>query len=149
MHLAGDGTLREPGDFRCPGEASVLNDQMKQVELVEIEGDRGQIVIHSAHQCMRLMNFMQLLARPTFRSNERQLMADRNRKAPENVPGSYYVDDTCIDCDLCRSTAPGIFRRHDDGGYTYVFRQPVTPEEIAVAEEAQKGCPTETIGNDG
>jgi ferredoxin len=76
-------------------------------------------------------------------------MADRNRKTPENVPGPWYVDDTCIDCDLCRSTAPDVFRRQDDGGYTYVFHQPATAEEIASAERARQDCPTETIGNDG
>lgn len=76
-------------------------------------------------------------------------MAERNLRTPENVPGHYYVDDTCIDCDLCRSTAPNIFRRHEAGGYTYVFHQPATPEETAVAELARQACPTETIGNDG
>jgi ferredoxin len=76
-------------------------------------------------------------------------MADRNRKLPENVPGLYYVDDTCIDCDLCRSTAPKFFIRQDEGGYTFVVRQPVPPEEIAEAEAARNECPTETIGNDG
>ena len=33
-------------------------------------------------------------------------MADRMDKVPENVPGRFYVDATCIDCDLCRETAP-------------------------------------------
>ncbi|HSI11587.1 MAG TPA: ferredoxin [Chthoniobacter sp.] len=76
-------------------------------------------------------------------------MAERQNKAPENVPGSYYVDDTCIDCDLCRSVAPEFFTRQDAGGYTYVQRQPVTPEEIALAEEGRLSCPTDSIGNDG
>jgi ferredoxin len=76
-------------------------------------------------------------------------MADKNLKTPKNVPGKYYVDNTCIDCDLCRNIAPGTFTRHDEGGYSYVFRQPSTPEEIALAEEAKTSCPTETIGNDG
>jgi ferredoxin len=30
-----------------------------------------------------------------------------------------------------------------------VYRQPVTLEEIALAEEALAICPTDTIGNDG
>jgi ferredoxin len=30
-----------------------------------------------------------------------------------------------------------------------VYHQPVTPEELALAEEAKQGCPTESIGNDG
>ena len=76
-------------------------------------------------------------------------MANPKHKYPENAPGAYYVDDTCIDCDLCRSTAPDIFAREDFGAHSYVFRQPVTPEEIALAEEARIACPTETIGNDG
>lgn len=76
-------------------------------------------------------------------------MADKNQKTPENVPGKYYVDTTCIDCDLCRNIAPKTFSRHDEGGYSIVFKQPETPEEIAHAEEARTSCPSETIGNDG
>ena len=33
-------------------------------------------------------------------------MADVENKYPENVNGKFYVDDQCIDCDLCRETAP-------------------------------------------
>jgi ferredoxin len=76
-------------------------------------------------------------------------MADKNLKTPENVPGKYYVDNTCIDCDLCRNIAPLFFTRFDEGGYSYVFKQPQSPEELAQAEEARNSCPTETIGNDG
>jgi ferredoxin len=80
---------------------------------------------------------------------ERKIMADKHLKNPESVPGKFYVDNTCIDCDLCRNIAPNFFTRYDEGGYSYVFRQPQTPEEIAQAEEARTSCPTETIGNDG
>ena len=76
-------------------------------------------------------------------------MATKELKNPENVTGAYYVDDTCIDCDLCRSTAPEFFSRDDDRGYSIVHRQPQTPDEIALAEEARLSCPTESIGNDG
>lgn len=76
-------------------------------------------------------------------------MADKHLKNPENVLGRFYVDNTCIDCDLCRQIAPHSFKRHDESGYSYVFKQPETPEEIAQAEEAVTSCPTETIGNDG
>ena len=31
---------------------------------------------------------------------------------------------------------------------TIIYRQPVTPKEHALAEEAKQGCPTESIGND-
>jgi ferredoxin len=71
---------------------------------------------------------------------------DRN---PENVPGRFYVDESCIDCDLCRENAPEFFRRDDDRGHSVVYRQPVTAEEIGRAEEAMRGCPSDSIGNDG
>ena len=76
-------------------------------------------------------------------------MADRNDKNPRNVPGKYYNDLTCIDCDLCREIAPQVFTRDDDEGLSYVWKQPATSEEIAAAEEARQSCPTETIGDDG
>jgi ferredoxin len=76
-------------------------------------------------------------------------MADVANKYPENVAGKFYVDDQCIDCDLCRETAPASFKRNDDGGHTYVYKQPETPEEQALCKEAMEGCPVEAIGNDG
>ena len=51
-------------------------------------------------------------------------MADTANKYPENVAGKYYVDNQCIDCDLCRETAPDNFKRNDDGGYSFVYKQP-------------------------
>lgn len=82
-------------------------------------------------------------------SDNIRLMADRNDKNPLNVPGKYYNDLTCIDCDLCREIAPRVFTRDDDEGLSYVWKQPVTSEEIAAAEVARRSCPTETIGDDG
>ncbi|MES2570313.1 MAG: ferredoxin [Verrucomicrobiota bacterium] len=76
-------------------------------------------------------------------------MANPTDRFPQNVAGSYYVDDTCIDCDQCRAAAPQFFMRHDEIGYSVVYRQPITPEELELAEEALTGCPTESIGNDG
>ena len=40
-------------------------------------------------------------------------MADIDEKTPLNVPGKFYVDSSCIDCDLCRETAPENFGRDD------------------------------------
>jgi ferredoxin len=97
------------------------------------------------------MNFTQFQRHAKFGASTKgnKIMADPAHKLPENVPGFYYVDDTCTDCDICRTTAPQFFTRQDALGYSYVHRQPETPEEIAQAEEARLGCPTETIGNDG
>lgn len=76
-------------------------------------------------------------------------MADNKDRLPQNAPGRWYVDSNCIDCDLCRETAPTVFRRDDDGGNSIVFHQPETDEELRLAEEARNGCPVEAIGNDG
>lgn len=76
-------------------------------------------------------------------------MADRANKYSENITGGLYVDDQCIDCDLCRETAPANFTRSEDGGYSYVYKQPTTPEEEALCQEAIAGCPVEAIGDNG
>ncbi len=76
-------------------------------------------------------------------------MADKENSYSDNVAGTYYVDEECIDCDLCRETAPACFTRNDDGGYSFVFKQPEDDEERELCEEALEGCPVEAIGNDG
>ena len=76
-------------------------------------------------------------------------MADIANKYTDNVTGKYYVDNQCIDCDLCRETAPNNFKRNDDGGFSFVCKQPATPEEEAQCKEAQEGCPVEAIGANG
>ena len=76
-------------------------------------------------------------------------MADISRRVPQNAPGKFYVDDTCIYCDLCVETAPSIYAEHNESGVAYVLRQPQTPEETRHAMEAVEGCPTESIGTDG
>ena len=76
-------------------------------------------------------------------------MAELEDKLPENAPGRFYVDRNCIDCDVCRDTSPKNFTREDENGYSYVYRQPQTPEELELCEEAMNVCPVEAIGNDG
>lgn len=75
-------------------------------------------------------------------------MAFVTDKLPDNVPGKYYVDRQCIDCDVCRDTSPQNFTRNDEDGYSYVFKQPRTPEEISLCEQALNACPVEAIGDD-
>jgi len=67
-------------------------------------------------------------------------MADSSKKYAENVPGRYYVDDQCIDCDLCRETAPANFARSEDGHY-YVCKQPEDPDEEALCNDAIEHLP--------
>lgn len=76
-------------------------------------------------------------------------MADPSDRVPENVPGTFYVDSNCIDCDVCRDTAPDNFKRSDEHQYSLVFKQPETEQELAECEEAMTACPVEAIGNDG
>ena len=66
-----------------------------------------------------------------------------------DAPGKFFVDQQCIDCDLCRETAPANYKRNDDGGHSFVYKQPETPEEEALCKEAMEGCPVEAIGSDG
>ena len=75
-------------------------------------------------------------------------MANIKERLSKNAPGAFYVDSSCIDCDLCRETAPAFFQRDDDLDSSVVHRQPVTPEEIELADEARLGCPTESIGKE-
>ncbi len=76
-------------------------------------------------------------------------MADPRDKLSENALGKYYVDTQCIDCDVCRVTAPNNFQRNEQKAYSYVFRQPSSPEEEAQCQEAMDSCPVEAIGSDG
>lgn len=76
-------------------------------------------------------------------------MAEIEDRLSENARGIYYVDSQCIDCDVCRDTAPKNFTRDDENGYSYVYKQPKTQEEIDLCEEALTVCPVEAIGNDG
>ena len=76
-------------------------------------------------------------------------MPDPNDRVKENVPGDFYVDSTCIDCDVCRDTAPDNFTRSFKHGYSYVCKQPETESERTACEEAMAVCPVEAIGNDG
>lgn len=76
-------------------------------------------------------------------------MADLKDKLRDNVPGRFYVDRECIDCDVCRDTSPANFRRNDDNGYSYVYKQPENPEELELCLDAFNACPVEAIGDDG
>jgi glyoxylase-like metal-dependent hydrolase (beta-lactamase superfamily II)/ferredoxin len=71
-------------------------------------------------------------------------MANTARRLAENVPGDFYVDDTCIDCDACRQIAPTVFRDHGD--QSSVFHQPETDAEARRALMALAACPTGSIG---
>lgn len=76
-------------------------------------------------------------------------MPDQNDKVKENVLGPFYVDSSCIDCDVCRDTAPDNFKRSDENSYSFVYKQPENEEELTLCDEAISCCPVEAIGKDG
>jgi ferredoxin len=79
-------------------------------------------------------------------------MPVKDMKHKKNVSGAWYttytgVDEGCISCNQCYTGAPDFFRGDEDG-YAYVYKQPTTPEEIALCQEQLEGCPVTSIGND-
>ena len=74
-------------------------------------------------------------------------MANIGLRLPENVPGDFFVDSTCIDCDACRQIAPTIFI--EDGDASIVHHQPENDHETRRALMALVACPTGSIGTIG
>jgi glyoxylase-like metal-dependent hydrolase (beta-lactamase superfamily II)/ferredoxin len=74
-------------------------------------------------------------------------MARASARLPENVPGDFFVDATCIDCDTCRQVAPAVFAQ-SSRSLAYVHHQPATPEERHRALMALVACPTASIGTE-
>jgi glyoxylase-like metal-dependent hydrolase (beta-lactamase superfamily II) len=72
-------------------------------------------------------------------------MANLQHRLPENVPGDFFVDSSCIDCDTCSQLAPAIF--HDHGDQCSVHHQPETDHETKLAMMALVACPTGSIGS--
>ena len=76
-------------------------------------------------------------------------MADKNDQWPDNAPGKFFVDKSCIACDACCIAAPGNFKMNENDGHAFLAKQPGTPQEEDQCREAMEGCPVEAIGNDG
>jgi glyoxylase-like metal-dependent hydrolase (beta-lactamase superfamily II)/ferredoxin len=71
-------------------------------------------------------------------------MANPAQSLPENVPGPFFVDSTCIDCDTCRQLAPATFG--ETGDFSFVQLQPRDEAETRAALRALVACPTGSIG---
>ena len=71
-------------------------------------------------------------------------MARLSERLPDNAPGDFYVDRSCIDCDTCTRIAPGLFAPADD--HSFVSRQPGDASERLRALMALVSCPTASIG---
>ena len=71
-------------------------------------------------------------------------MANAARRLPENAPGDFYVDETCIDCDTCRRIEPGVFV--EGSSFSYVGNQPGDDAARRRSLMALVACPTGSIG---
>jgi glyoxylase-like metal-dependent hydrolase (beta-lactamase superfamily II)/ferredoxin len=71
-------------------------------------------------------------------------MANLKKQVPENVPGDFFVDSTCIDCDACRQIAPAVFA--EAATTSFVKAQPISPADRRQALRALLSCPTGSIG---
>jgi glyoxylase-like metal-dependent hydrolase (beta-lactamase superfamily II)/ferredoxin len=71
-------------------------------------------------------------------------MASLALRLPDNAPGDFYVDSTCIDCDACRRIAPAVFAEGPE--HSYVGAQPSSDADRERALMALVACPTASIG---
>jgi glyoxylase-like metal-dependent hydrolase (beta-lactamase superfamily II)/ferredoxin len=74
-------------------------------------------------------------------------MADPKQRLPNNVPGDFFVDATCINCDTCRQLAPAVFGEAHDR--SFVKGQPGNEQQERKATQALLACPTGSIGTAG
>src|SRR5205809_4419112 len=74
----------------------------------------------------------------------RLVMANPKKRVPENVPGDFFVDSTCIDCDACRQIAPAVFGQAPET--SFVHTHPVSPGARRQSLRALLACPTGSIG---
>jgi glyoxylase-like metal-dependent hydrolase (beta-lactamase superfamily II)/ferredoxin len=73
-------------------------------------------------------------------------MARASDRIAENVDGDFFVDSSCIDCDLCRQLAPATFARSQRKAQSYVHHQPEDDIARHRALMALVTCPTSSIG---
>ncbi|MBH0193036.1 MAG: MBL fold metallo-hydrolase [Nitrospira sp.] len=73
-------------------------------------------------------------------------MADPLKRLDSNVPGKFFVDATCINCDTCRQLAPNNFE--EVGEFSAVSRQPESDDHVHRAYQALLACPVGAIGTD-
>ena len=71
-------------------------------------------------------------------------MANENKALPENTPGNFFVDSSCINCGVSRYYAAEVFG--DSGTHAFVKKQPENAQERLATQQALLACPTGSIG---
>uniref|UniRef100_A0A061QNV1 Metallo-beta-lactamase superfamily hydrolase n=1 Tax=Tetraselmis sp. GSL018 TaxID=582737 RepID=A0A061QNV1_9CHLO len=93
------------------------------------------------HACTSSRQHLRVSASVQPESSQR---VELREKRKQNVPGPFWVDSSCINCDTCRWIEPSVF--HADGGQSAVHHQPSEgSEEEAAALRAVTACPTGSI----
>jgi ferredoxin len=64
------------------------------------------------------------------------------------IAGRYYVDETCVHCDLCHEIAPEHFAIAPNGE-GFVCKQPSNDGEERQCQSAKVSCPVGAIQDDG
>jgi hypothetical protein len=70
-----------------------------------------------------------------FNPQPQPTMASISDRLSTNITGRFFVDSSCIG-------------RDGDNGTSFVMKQPVTAEEIALVEQAAANCATGSIGEE-
>lgn len=73
-------------------------------------------------------------------------MARLDRRHPDGVRGDWFIDDRCIGCAASATIAPDLIDLSGDGQRFVFVRQPVTEQEVLLAQQAAEVCPTRSIG---
>ncbi len=73
-------------------------------------------------------------------------MANPDKRLDSNVPGNFFVDATCINCDTCRQLAPKSFE--EVGDFSAVRCQPDHHSQVHQAYQALLACPVGSIGTE-
>jgi glyoxylase-like metal-dependent hydrolase (beta-lactamase superfamily II)/ferredoxin len=82
------------------------------------------------------------------RADDTEAMARVEARLPENAPGRFFVDSSCIDCATCRLVAPATFAASRQRDAAYVASQPADAGETHRALMALVACPTASIGTE-
>ena len=80
------------------------------------------------------------LMRQGSRGTMMMAMPAHMKPRTQNVPGNLFVDEGCIDCDVCRWMCPATFARK--GIKSAVIAQPATESDKLLAYAASVACPT-------
>lgn len=85
----------------------------------------------------------QLLQTKRWAAEDVKMNLPFKRPQPQNAAGNLFVDESCIDCDVCRWMCPGVYKRK--GIKSVVHSQPVTHEQKLSAFAAMVACPVGAI----